>query len=160
MEIIYWVIIILLFMGAFIGLIYPIIPSMLFLLLGFITYGFLFSFENLTTLFWVVEVLFVLLLLIADYFANLIGVKKFGGSKVAGWGSTIGLMIGPFVIPFAGILLGPFIGAIAAELLIEKKSFKQAVKVGFGSVIGFISSTVVKSVIQIIMIVYFFLIIF
>ncbi|MFZ3588165.1 DUF456 domain-containing protein [Bacillus sp. DJP31] len=159
MEILYWIFVIILFIGAFIGLVYPIIPSMLLLLLGFIVYGFLFSFEELSVWFWIIQGLFVALLLLADYLGNLIGVKKFGGSKAAAWGSTIGLLVGPFVIPFAGIILGPFIGAIAAEILVEKKDFKQAVKVGIGSVIGFLSSTIVKLIIQIIMIIYFFIVI-
>jgi uncharacterized protein YqgC (DUF456 family) len=159
MDILYWSIIGIFFVGAFIGLIYPIIPSLLFLVLGYIAYGFFFSFGKLPVLFWVVQALFIIMLLIADYFGNLIGVKKFGGSKVAGWGSTIGLLIGPFVIPFAGIILGPFLGAIIAELLIERKSLKEAIKVGVGSVVGFLSSTVVKFIIQIIMIIHFFIII-
>jgi uncharacterized protein YqgC (DUF456 family) len=159
MEFVYWIIIGLLFIGAFVGLVYPIIPSLLFLVLGYIAYGFFFSFGHLGGLFWVIQGLFIILLLIADYFGNLIGVKKFGGSKVAGWGSTVGLLIGPFVIPFAGIILGPFIGAILAELLVERKPIKEAAKVGVGSVVGFLSSTAVKFVIQIIMIVHFFIVI-
>jgi len=43
-EILYWTIIIALFVIAFIGLIYPIIPSVLFLVGGFILYGLFFSF--------------------------------------------------------------------------------------------------------------------
>ena len=54
--------------------------------------------------------LFVILLFGADTLSNLVGVKKFGGSKAGMWGSTIGLLIGPFVIPVAGILIGPFLG--------------------------------------------------
>ncbi|MBM7660826.1 uncharacterized protein YqgC (DUF456 family) [Bacillus mesophilus] len=160
MEIFYWAIIILLFIGSFIGLVYPIIPSMLLIGLGFILYGLFFSFEELGIWFWVIQGLLIVLLFIADYAGNLIGVKKFGGSKAAGWGSTIGLLIGPFVIPVAGILIGPFLGAILAELIVEKKGFKLAVKVGVGSVIGFLSSTIAKLVIQIIMLVYFFIVIF
>ncbi|WP_456278272.1 DUF456 domain-containing protein [Bacillus sp. AK128] len=160
MEFVYWSIIILLFLGSFVGLIFPIIPSVLFIGLGLVLYGVFFSFEALGVWFWVIQGLFVALLFIADYAGNLIGVKKFGGSKAAGWGSTIGLLVGPFVIPFAGIILGPFIGAILAELLIAKKGFKEAVKVGVGSVIGFLSSTIVKLIIQTLMIIYFFIVIF
>jgi uncharacterized protein YqgC (DUF456 family) len=157
MEILYWIIVIALFIGAFVGLIYPIIPSVLFIGLGFIAYGLLFSFEELHIWFWIIEGLFISLLFIADYLGNLIGVKKFGGSKAAGWGSTIGLLAGPFVIPVAGILIGPFLGAILAELIVEKKELKQAIKVGVGSVIGFLSSTIVKFFIQVVMLVYFFI---
>ncbi|PLS01797.1 DUF456 domain-containing protein [Neobacillus cucumis] len=159
MEAVYWIIIGILFAVAFIGLIYPIIPSVLFLLAGFLLYGVLFSFEPFNWLFWLIQGLFVVLLFAADYIANLIGIKKYGGSKAGVWGSTLGILAGPFVIPIFGILIGPFIGAIAAELLVNRRSFNESVKVGFGSVIGFISSVVTKTIIQVIMVGYFLIVV-
>ena len=155
MEFVYWGLIILLFIVAFVGLIYPVIPSVLFIFAGFILYGFLFSFEPFSWIFWIIQGLFVILLTVADYVSNLIGVKKFGGSKAGVWGSTIGLLVGPFIIPFLGILLGPFIGAFLAELIVHRRNIKEALKIGFGSVIGFISSIFTKGIIQILMILYF-----
>ena len=142
MQIIYWSMIILMFVVAFIGLIYPIIPSVLFIVIGFLLYGLFFTFTELTWIFWIIQGLFIALLFGADYLANLLGVKKFGGSKAAIWGSTIGLLVGPFIIPFFGIIIGPFIGAVVAELLFHKKTFKDALHAGFGSLIGFISGAV------------------
>lgn len=157
MDIVAWVIIIVLFVIAFIGLVYPIIPSVLFILGGFITYGLFYSFSNLPWWFWVIELLFVALLFAADTIANIVGVKKFGGSKAGMWGSTIGLLIGPFIIPFAGILVGPFIGAIIGELIVERTTIQQAIKVGVGSVIGFLTSVFTKGIIQTVMIIIFFI---
>ena len=157
MDIIYWIIISVLFIIAFIGLIYPIIPSVLFILAGYLLYGLFFSFEELTILFWVIQGMFVILLFFADSISNWIGVKKFGGTKAGIWGSTIGLLVGPFVIQVIGILLGPFIGAVLAELIVSKTNWKNALKIGVGSLIGFLSSVVTKGLIQAIMIVYFFL---
>lgn len=150
-----WIVAVLLFCIAFAGLVYPIIPSVVFILAGFLAYGFIVSFEELTWMFWVIEVLFVVLLFGADTIANLVGVKRFGGSKAGMWGSTIGLLVGPFVIPVAGILAGPFIGAIIAELLITRSGIKQAFKTGIGSVVGFLTSVAVKGVIMVIMIAIF-----
>ncbi|WP_040207991.1 DUF456 domain-containing protein [Neobacillus jeddahensis] len=159
MTIVYWTVISILFVVAFVGLLYPIIPGILFLLAGFLVYGLFFSFEPFNWLFWLIQGLFIILLFIADYVANLIGIKKYGGSKAGIWGSTIGILIGPFVIPVFGILIGPFIGAIAAELIVNKRNFTESLKIGFGSVIGFISSIVTKAIIQIIMISYFLLVV-
>jgi uncharacterized protein len=155
MDLIYWIIIILSFLVAFVGLIWPIIPGMLFLILGFILYGLFFTFDPLTIPFWIIQIILVVLLFITDYLSNLFGVKKLGGQKAAIWGSTIGLLVGPFIIPVFGILLGPFIGAVIAELIIEKKSIGNALKVGIGSVLGFLSGTIVKFIIHLIMIGYF-----
>ena len=160
MDLIAWVVIVALFIIAFIGLVYPIIPSVLFIFAGFIVYGLFFSFADLPWWFWVIEVLFTLLLFAADTVANIIGVKKFGGSKAAMWGSTIGLLIGPFVIPFLGIILGPFLGAVIAEIVIMKQSLQTALKVGVGSVVGFLTSVVTKGTIQIVMIMVFLIAIF
>lgn len=159
MAIIYWSIIIILFVVAFVGLFYPIIPSVLFLLAGFILYGVFFNFKPFSLFFWLIQGLLIILLFLADYIANIIGIKKYGGSKAGVWGSTIGILIGPFVIPFLGILIGPFIGAISAELLVNKRSLKDSLKIGFGSVIGFISSVVTKTIIQAFMIGYFFIVV-
>lgn len=157
MEVVGWILVIACFMISFIGLVYPIIPGVLFLVGGFLLYGLFFSFAELSWWFWVIEILFVVLLFGADTLANAFGIKKFGGSNAGMWGSTIGLLIGPFVIPVAGILIGPFLGAVIAELIVEKRTFSEAVKSGVGSLIGFLTSTVAKAVIQIVMIIVFFI---
>ena len=156
MDVVAWVLIIALFIIAFVGLVYPIIPSVLFLVGGFVVYGLFYGFGDLPWWFWLIEVLFVALLFAADTVSNLVGVKKFGGSKAGMWGSTIGLLVGPFVIPFAGIIAGPFLGAIIGELIVDRSDFSKAVKVGVGSVIGFLTSVVTKGIIQAIMIAIFF----
>ena len=160
MEIVYWIIISVLFITAFVGLIYPVIPSVLFLLAGYLLYGVFFSFEPFSWFFWVIQSFFIILLFVADYIANMVGIQKYGGSKAGVWGSTIGLLVGPFIFPFLGILIGPFIGAISAELLVNKTNLKDSIKIGFGSVIGFTSSVITKTIIQILMLVYFFLVVF
>ncbi|MBD1378902.1 DUF456 domain-containing protein [Metabacillus arenae] len=156
MDTLYWILIILMFVIAFIGLIYPIIPSVLFIAAGFILYGVFYGFESFGYVFWIIQGIFIITLFVTDYFTNLIGVKKYGGSKAAIWGSTIGLLIGPFVIPIAGIIVGPFVGAVAGELIVHKKDLNTSIKIGIGSLIGFISGVFAKAVIQLIMIGYFF----
>jgi uncharacterized protein YqgC (DUF456 family) len=155
LDILYWLIISVSFLLSFVGLVWPIIPGMLFLLLGFLLYGWFFTFEPLTFVFWLIQITLIILLFITDYFSNLFGVKKLGGTKAAIWGSTIGLLIGPFVIPVAGIIIGPFLGAVIAELIIEKKPIASAFKVGIGSVLGFLSGSLAKFFIQAFMIGYF-----
>ncbi|VEF47791.1 putative integral inner membrane protein [Bacillus freudenreichii] len=155
MGVVYWSIVIILIVLAFIGLVYPIIPSVLLLVCAFLLYGFFYTFEPLSFLFWTVQILFVLLIFAADYLVNLYGVKKFGGSKAGIWGSTLGLLIGPFVIPVAGILIGPFLGAVAGELLVNRTAFKPAIKIGVGSVLAFVGSVATKAVIQLFMVGYF-----
>ncbi|MDQ0218297.1 DUF456 domain-containing protein [Peribacillus cavernae] len=159
METIYWVLIAIMIIIGFIGLVFPIIPSVLFIFGGILLYGFLFTFEQFNWIFWVIQILLVILLFTADYVANMFGIKKYGGSKAGIWGSTIGILAGPFIIPAFGIIIGPFIGAILAEMIVHKKDLVTASKIGFGSVIGFISSVVTKALIQLFMVGYFLLVV-
>lgn len=156
MEYLYWAIIAILFLVSFISLIYPILPGVLFLILGYVLYGVFFSFSAFSIWFWVIQAILVILLFAVDYFSNLFGVKKRGGSRAAIWGSTIGLIIGPFILPFIGIILGPFLGAVLAELLVHSKTFSEAVQVGVGTLFGFLGGVIVKSTLQIVMIALFF----
>ena len=155
MEVLGWIIAIVMFIIAFAGLVYPIIPSALFLVGGFLLYGWIATFDGMNIIFWIIQVLFVILLFGADTLSNLVGVKKFGGSKAGMWGSTIGLLLGPFVIPVAGILLGPFLGAVIAELIVSRSDVKQAFKTGVGSLVGFLTSIVTKGFVMVVMIAVF-----
>ncbi len=157
MEYISWTLIIISFVIAFIGLIYPVIPSVLFIFLGFIIHALFHGFGEFHWWFWVAESLFTILLFGADMLSNAFGVKRFGGSDAGLWGSTIGLIVGPFIIPIVGILVGPFIGAVIAELIFSKSSFKGALKSGVGSLVGFLTSIVTKGIVQIVMIIIFIL---
>lgn len=159
MEAIGWVVILLFFVIGFIGLVYPIIPAVLFIFGGFLMYGVFFDFSDLPWWFWLVQSLFVILLFGADTVANIVGVKKFGGSRAGLWGSTIGLIVGPFVIPIVGILVGPFIGAIVAELIFNRSTIKQSIQSGIGSVVGFITSVFTKGIIQTVMVALFFVVV-
>jgi uncharacterized protein YqgC (DUF456 family) len=157
-ETIYWVLIALAFVISFIALIYPILPGVIFLAAGFFIYGFAFSFDPFTPLFLTIQVLLFISLFIVDYAGNAFAIKKKGGSKAAMWGSTIGLIVGPFVIPIpvANILIGPFLGAVLAELIFHRKGLKASVSIGIGTVLAFVGTTIIKLITQALMIGYFY----
>ena len=91
---------------------------------------------------------------VLDYVVPVWGTKKFGGSKYGTWGATIGVLIGLFFGPF-GIIAGPFLGAVVGEILYGKKS-SEAFRAGFGSFIGFVTGTLMKLVLSVILAFYFF----
>ena len=133
--------IILLIIGI-LGCILPMIPgpplNYLALLLLHFTSKYQFSTSFLITWAIITAVVYAL-----DYVIPVWGTKKFGGSKAGVWGSIIGLIFGLFFFPPLGIILGPFLGAIAGELLNGKDSL-TALKSGFGSFIGFLLGTLLK----------------
>jgi len=91
---------------------------------------------------------------VLDYVVPVWGTKKFGGSKYGTWGATIGVLIGLFFGPL-GIIFCPFLGAVAGDLLYGKKS-NEALRAGFGSFIGFITGTLMKLMLSVILAFYFF----
>ncbi|WP_059049683.1 DUF456 domain-containing protein [Paenibacillus senegalimassiliensis] len=154
MTVIGWIIVIALFAVGLAGAVYPVLPGALAIYFAFFVYGWFFSFDSFGPFFWIVQTLIVVVLFVADYAVGAWGVKKFGGSKLSVWLSTIGIIVGPFVIPAFGLVLGPLIGAMIGEL-IKGESLSRSFKVGIGSVVGLFSSMVVKIILQIVMIIVF-----
>lgn len=159
MDVIGWIIVIALFAVGLAGAIYPILPGALAIYAAFFVYGLFFSFHPFGFWFWTIQTLIVVVLFVADHVVNALGVKKFGGSKASIVGSTIGIIIGPFVIPAFGLLVGPFAGAVLGEL-IHGSSMGRSLKVGFGSMVGLFASTIVKVILQVAMVVLFFIWVF
>src|SRR5690606_990867 len=112
------------------------------------------SFEPFGWLFWTIQTLIVAALFLADYAVNAWGVRKYGGSRASVIGSTIGVIVGPFVIPAFGLVIGPFLGAVIGELIAGSDP-NRAVKAGWGSLVGLFANTVVKIVLQAVMILLF-----
>lgn len=80
---------------------------------------------------------------VLDYIVPAMGTKKFGGTKYGIWGATLGLLVGLFTpIPF-GVVLGPFLGALAGEML-HDDNFSRAFRAALGSLVGFLFSTGLK----------------
>lgn len=90
-----------------------------------------------------------LLIVVLDYVIPAQGTKRFGGSKYGIWGTNIGLILGLILpIPF-GFIIGPFIGALAGELLFDKQNVNRAFKAATGSFLGFLAGTFMKFVVSI-----------
>ncbi|MEX1029866.1 MAG: DUF456 family protein [Paenibacillaceae bacterium] len=156
MEIIGWSLIIALLVVGMIGAVYPVLPGVLAIYGSFFVYGFFFSFETFGFGFWFIQTVILLIIMVADYAVGAYGVKKFGGSRASMIGSTIGIIIGPFIIPIPGLglILGPFVGAFIAELIIGS-SPKLALKASVGALIGFFASTAMRIILQLLMIIIF-----
>src|SRR5690625_3373974 len=157
-DILIWLAIISLFVLSFIGLIYPIIPSSLLIWVGFILYHFFINNEKLTWLFWMIMAVFTIILIVADILANSYFVKKFGGSKWGERGAGVAVIIGSFIIPPFGILIVPFVTVFIIEV-IQNRTIGEAILSSFGSFVGFLSGTFAKIVIQMIMIIWFVIVI-
>jgi len=156
MEILALLIAILFFAAGLIGTLLPVLPGALLLWVGMLIYGIMTGFQTLGTIFFIGQGMAVALVHTVDYLAGVVGVKKFGGSKNAVYGSIVGAILGIFVMGPAGIIFGPFIGAVIGEMMGPQKQLDIAIRSGVGTLVGMLGGTVLKLAVEAIMIIWFF----
>ena len=144
-----------LFLTGLVGTILPVLPGPALIWAGMLVYGLIAGFENLSFSFMAIQALLLLCIFGLDYLFSALGTRYFGGSKAALAGATAGLLAGIFFFP-VGLVIGPFLGAALAELIVRKKT-AQAIRSGFGASLGFWVALPVKLGIETIMIIWFIL---
>ena len=92
-----------------------------------------------------------MLTFLIDYIASAYGTKKYGGSRAAVLGSILGLFLGPLLLGPPGLIFGPFLGAFLMELL-KGKAMEQSLQAAFGTLLGLLGGTILKLVIEAVMI--------
>lgn len=143
------------FIAGMAGTILPVLPGAPLILIGMVIYGAFEHFTQLTWHFFLGQIILMLFVFGVDYLAGIWGVKKYGGSKAAVWGSVAGALFGLLLMGPLGIILGPFFGAVAGELL-SQRSINQAVRSGVGTLVGFLGGALTKIILQSLMIIWFF----
>lgn len=157
-EVIAVIIAFLFFLAGLFGTLFPGMPGPPLVWTGMLVYGLISGFEDLGAFFLIVQAALALLVMGVDYLFSALGSKVFGGSRAGLWGAAIGLLIGLFFFPY-GLLLGPFLGAAVAELLIRSKS-DQAFRSGIGATLGFWGALPIKLGLEAVMITWFVIRIF
>jgi hypothetical protein len=147
------------FVAGVTGSVLPVLPGAVLIWLGMLIYGFLTKFDTLSSVFYIGQALAVLLVYLIDHLAGVWGVKRYGGSRSAIYGSLIGTFSGLVLLGPAGIIFGPFVGAVAGEL-INKKTLVTAVRSGIGTMVGLLGGSLLKLAIEIIMIIWFFWVVY
>ncbi|MBO4557265.1 MAG: DUF456 domain-containing protein [Bacteroidales bacterium] len=93
---------------------------------------------------------------VLDYVVPAQFTRLTGGSKAAGRGSLVGLLAGLIFFPPWGMIAGAFLGALVAEVLINRTAIVDSVKPALGSFLGFFAGTFIKLVSSAIMFWYLF----
>ena len=135
---------ILLFVG-FLGTFVPVIPGAPLAWAGLLA-AFFSTYNDISLVCLIITGVVAVAVSILDNVLPVYMTNKVGGSKAATIGSTIGLIIGFFVGP-AGIILGPFLGALAGELIHSKGNFVASIKSAWGAFLGFLLGTGMKMVV-------------
>jgi hypothetical protein len=135
------------------GTVVPLLPGIPVVFAGLLLAAWAEGFSKVGTWPMVVIGVLALLSLGIDLVATLLGAKRVGASPQALVGATLGGLIGLF-LGLPGLLLGPFIGAVAGELLAQKK-LGQAAKAGLGTWAGLLFGAIAKMVAGFLMIAVF-----
>jgi len=129
-------------------------PGIWFVYTSTLIIGIFTGFEVITPLFLIILFFVALLSTFMDNIVAALGVKKTGGSVWGMIGAILGGFIGLIIGNFVGLFLGPLIGATVFEYFFAKKSFDESLKAGMGSFIGLVLSIILKTVLNISIIIF------
>lgn len=149
-TILLWVLAVLIVISGLAGTIIPALPGVPLVFGGLLLAAWIGDFEKigLTTII-VLGVLTAVAWLV-DFLAAALGAKRLGASPRAFWGAAFGAIVGMFFgIP--GIVLGPFVGAVVAEIS-AGRDMQQAGRAGYGAWLGVVFGTAAKLAIAFLMV--------
>jgi uncharacterized protein YqgC (DUF456 family) len=143
MQIIYYAIAALLILAGLAGTVLPAIPGLPLMFAGMLLAAWAGHFLVISP--WTLMVLLVLTIvsIAVDVLAGALGAGRVGASKLAMAGAAIGTLLGGLVFSLPGLIIGPFLGAMAGEML-HGKPWQHASKVGIGTWIGLLVGTALK----------------
>ena len=129
---------------GFIGTFVPVLPGAPLAWAGLLAAHFS-EYNEISIVCLIVTAVIAVIVSIADNFFPVTMTKKFGGSKYATTGATIGLILGFFTGPW-GIILGPFFGALVGEWINKEGRNEGVFKAAFGAFMGFLLGTGLKMI--------------
>ncbi len=139
-----WALAAVLVMLGIAGLALPALPGAPVLFAGLVVAAWAEDFQYVGTGGLIALGLLAVLTYAADFVAGIFGAKKFGASNQAMWGAGIGAFIGIF-FGLAGIIIGPFLGAVTGELVARRKMVEAGWS-GIGATLGLLLGAVAKLV--------------
>jgi uncharacterized protein YqgC (DUF456 family) len=148
-----WICAVVLILVGFAGTVLPAVPGVVAIFLGALLAAWIEHFDRIGWPALLLLAALMLLGLIIDLNAAVIGARRVGASREAVIGSLAGGIVGLF-FGLPGFLLGPFIGAMAGEYL-HRRHAGQALRVGVGTWIGLAVGTLARVAIGVTMIVVF-----
>ncbi len=144
------VLFIVIWLAALVATFVPVIPATIIIWVAALLHALLTGFQPLTVWYLAALGLLAVCAFIVDNVAGAWGARRFGGSRAAGWGALVGGLLGLALGPL-GFLVGPVLGAIIAELLVSQKPPLDAIKSGFGTLLGMLGGIGAKLLIHLAM---------
>ena len=118
------------------GSVLPFLPGTPLIFLGALVHALATDFSPITAGRLLVLAGLTALAYLLEYAGGALGAKTFGGSAWAVVGALVGAVVGLF-FGSPGLVIGPMLGAVAAELL-KSGELRHSLKAGIGALVGLV----------------------
>ncbi|BAS27901.1 DUF456 domain-containing protein [Limnochorda pilosa] len=130
-------------MGAgVVGTVLPMLPGIPMVWLAMLVFGMVEGFQQVDGVFLTVTLVVAIAAQVAEHYARAWGARRYGAGRAGACGAVLGAVVGLFFLPL-GLVLGPFLGALVAELF-SGKDLPQSVRAGWGGLVGTLGSVAVN----------------
>jgi uncharacterized protein YqgC (DUF456 family) len=150
MDVVLWTVAVILVIAGIVGIVLPALPGTILIFAGLLVAAWADDFMRVGPLMLALIAIIGIATYGVDFVATALGAKHLGASKRAMAGAALGTVLGLF-LGLPGIIIGPFLGAIAGELTVHR-DWKRVGKAGLAAWIGFIAGTAVKVALAFLMI--------
>lgn len=134
-----------LMIAGVLGTVIPVLPGLPLIWGTMLVFGIVEGFERIDAGFLWLFLAVTVAAEVADHLARAWGARRYGAGRVGTWGALLGSIVGLFFLPL-GLVLGPFLGVLVAELL-SGRTLDQSMRAGWGGLIGALGSIAVKLVV-------------
>lgn len=154
MEQAYLIISTILLLPGLLGVILPALPGIPYMFVITLIYAALTKFTTLTTSELLVLLSLAVISISVDYLSGILGARYGGAHKKSLLLGFLGMLIGLFILPPFGSIIGLFLGVMIAEIMMHNDKDK-AFKAAAGSLIGTLSGIAINLVLGITYIILF-----
>jgi uncharacterized protein len=155
MDIIVIVFVTFCFLVGLAGTLLPVVPGTGLIFAGILGYVWYFGVYTIGLGTFIAFCIATLFSFLFDYLGSAYGAKRYGSTGWGVAGSVIGGILGVMIFNVIGLVVGIFLGAALAEAFFAGKSAEHSLRVGAGSVLGFLGGTILNFLLGLTMIIVF-----
>ncbi|OGI44820.1 MAG: hypothetical protein A2150_05920 [Candidatus Muproteobacteria bacterium RBG_16_64_11] len=142
LTVLLWVLAVVLVLAGLAGMVLPALPGAPLLFAGLLAAAWAEDFAYVGTKTLIALGVMATLSYALDFAATALGARRFGASSRAIAGAALGTVVGLF-FGLPGLVLGPFLGAMAGELT-ARRDLQAAAGAGVGAFLGLLLATAGK----------------
>lgn len=128
--------------AGIVGTVVPMLPGLPLIWVTLLVFALVEGFDRVDGTFLGVTLLVTVAAEAGEYYVRAWGARRFRAGRAGAWGAVLGALAGLFFLPL-GLVLGPFLGALTAELL-SGRNLPQALRAGWGGLVGTLGFLPVK----------------